>query len=837
MDFMQKMLMALIILLALAIPAAAQEAGQCENVLPPRLEIGGQGIVTVATGFFLNLRSEPGLNSEEIIRLANGEFFEVVDGPICVDGLNWWQVKQFSLTGWIAESTSRDYMVEPFDSSRLPATLPPVPRTGPSPVLLADNPPTLETDFIRWDWEAFLESMNSFYNPSDPLAVALPERYQGTDFPAGPFDLGEVRFVDELDLNAAQRDLLAQNGFVVVPGGMAQFEDAYRWDDNWNPETGHSYWVTTDALLHSLHVAFDNLLQFIEVEALHSQLSDVLAASYAAAVADHEAQLETDLEPAARAAVIYYAVALGLLDPAAYDAAVSTPYRADADALIEAALEAQGRLDVPFLPRYQEDFSQYKPRGHYTTGPEQEQYFRAMMWLGRITFLARDNESLQASLFALRALRLSGEYQNWQSISDLLTFLIGPADNLGPPEYLPIAQESFGAELPAANFADPVMLAGFRAQVEALSGPLIHNVVRPLGTQAEELDEATRGFRLFGQRFTFDGYAMQRLIYPEVGVVGNERPLPSGLDVAAVMGSDIAYRLLDGRGDTAYENYIENLLELRSEASAMNGPDWLQNAYGGWLWALQPLWARPAEPYPPLLNTEAWLLRDLQAGLGSWAELKHDTLLYTVQPMGGLGGGGPRTVTTYSLIEPNPLVFSRVALVSAAIADGLRVRGMGDYAPSSEPPPGLYHLRGAFENVAELSAMLAEMARKELWGEPLTDDEQLFLKYDFGQKLWYTRYLAQLPLADPPEVAAVVADVASNPDAGTTLQVGTGYVDYIYVITHSPNGLQVTRGTVYSYYEFIQPIDNRLNDDEWRDALAAGVVPPRPDWVSVFFAP
>src|SRR5690606_41861015 len=101
-------------------------------------------------------------------------------------------------------------------------------------------------------------------------------------------------------------------------------------------------------------------------------------------------------------------------------------------------------------------------------------YVRAMLGLRRITFLARDNESLQASLFALRALRLSGEYQNWQSISDLLTFLIGPADNLGPPEYLPIAQESFGAELPAANFADPVMLAGVRAQVQALSCPLIH---------------------------------------------------------------------------------------------------------------------------------------------------------------------------------------------------------------------------------------------------------------------------------------------------------------------------------------------------------------------------
>lgn len=834
---MRQLFFALLVLFSFAFPAAAQDTAGCDSALPPRLIAGQQGRVTVDTGFFLNLRAEPGVNAETIIQLANGESFEVVSGPECVDGFNWWEIRQFALTGWVAESTNRDYMVEPLDSSILPTLPPPPTDIGISPVLLADNPATLETDFIRWDWDAFLENLGGFYNPPDPLAVTLPETYQGTDFPVGPFDLSKVRFVDEVGLSEGQRALLAENGFVVVPAGLAQFEDSYYSSDAWNTETGHSFWVTSDAVLHSLYVAFDNLLQFLETENFHADLRDVLTGSYAAAVSDWETAQNTDLEPAARAAVTYYAVALGLLDSAAYETAVSGEFRAEADPLIDAALDAQGRLAVPFLFDYDEDFSQYKPRGHYTVSPEQERYFRAMMWLGRITFLAKDTEPLQSSLFALRALEQSGTYAQWQSISDLLTFLVGPTDNLGPLDYLPVARDVFGADLPTAQFADSALLADFQAQVQALPGPRINNVVRPLGTQVDELDEATRGFRLFGQRFTFDGYAMQRLIYPYVGVAGNERTLPSGLDVAAALGSDRAYQLLDARGDTAYEDYIDHMIDLRSQVSQMNPEDWLQNAYGGWLWALQPLWARRAEQYPPLMSTDAWLLRDLQAGLGSWAELKHATLLYAAQPMGGLGGGGPREITTHSLIEPNPLVFSRIALVSAAIADGLQVRGIGNYEPSPEPPPALYHIQDAFQNTAELSAMLTEMARKELWGEPLTDDEQLFLKYDFGQKLRYTRYLAELPLADPPEVAAIVADVASNPDSGQVLQVGTGYVDYIYVITDSPAGLQLTRGTVYSYYEFINPIDNRLNDDEWRAALAAGEVPPRPDWVGAFFAP
>ena len=840
---MRKMLFALVLLWSVTIPAAAQDA--CGASLPTRLTVGQQGLVTVDEGFFLNLRAMPGVNSSTLLRLADGEFFDVIGGPQCVDGILWWKVQQFALTGWIAESASGAYMVEPFDTGVLPtiAVLPsPVPAL--SPVLLANNPDTLETDFIQWDWETFLADMSSFYQPPDPLTVTLPESYQGTDIPSGPFDLSDVRFVDEIEFTEAQLALLAQNGFVVVPAGKLQFEDAYRYMgdyDNetgvngWDAETGHSFWVTTDAMLHSLHVAFDNLLQFLEVEQFHSRLRDVLTASYTAAVEGWEAAQDSDLEPAARAAVTYYAVALGLLDPTSYDSVVSGDIRAEADPLLEAAQDGAGLVDVPFMPGYIEDFTQYIPRGHYTTGPEQERYFRAMMWLGRITFLARDDAPLQASLFTLKALRESGQYENWQSISDLLTFLVGPTDNLGPPDYLPIAQDVFGSELDAEQFADPALLAEFRAQIQGLPGPRINNVVRPIGTEAEELDDATRGFRVFGQRFTFDGYAMQRLIYPYVGVAGNERALPSGLDAAAALGSDTAYDLLYQRGDTNYANYVSNLTDLRSIVSGLNGPDWLANAYGGWLWALQPLWARNPESYPPLMSSESWLLRDLQAGLGSWAELKHATLLYTVQPMGGLGGGGERTNTTHSLIEPNPLVFSRVALVAAGVSQGLRERGIGEFDFAGEPP-ALSNIRGAFDNIAELSAMLTEMARKELWGEPLTDDEQLFLKYDFGMKLWYTRYLAELALADPPEMAAIVADVASNPDAGVVLEAGTGFVDTIYVIADSPDGLHLTRGTVYSYYEFVQPIDERLTDEAWREMLNAGEAPPRPDWVGAFFA-
>ena len=45
---------------------------------------------------------------------------------------------------------------------------------------------------------------------------------------------------------------------------------------------------------------------------------------------------------------------------------------------------------MPVLEDYEEDFSQYKPRSYYAGNPLLESYFRAMMWMGRITFTRQE---------------------------------------------------------------------------------------------------------------------------------------------------------------------------------------------------------------------------------------------------------------------------------------------------------------------------------------------------------------------------------------------------------------------------------------------------------------
>jgi hypothetical protein len=63
------------------------------------------------------------------------------------------------------------------------------------------------------------------------------------------------------------------------------------------------------------------------------------------------------------------------------------------------------------------------------------------------------------------------------------------------------------------------------------------------------------------------------------------------------------------------------------------------------------------------------------------------------------------------------------------------------------------------------------------------------------------------------------------------LQEAVGDAFPMYVLVPSEKGTTATVGGVFSYYEFKQPMSERLTDESWQ---AMGVRPPQPDWVGSF---
>ena len=716
------------------------------------------------------------------------------------------------------------------------------------PVIPTDNPTSLNTPIVAWNWNAYIaDSYWANEGIPDPLSTQLPQTYMG-NLPTLPIDISQVAWVDDVGLNDSQRAMLAQNGFVVVPTGLDFFDQAYsQYENVWdvmNPETYEAeverpYWISTDAVLHTLYLNFENLLKFTELDVLHYKMSGILANAYQTAYATYQGLIGTPLEAQARGSAVFYAVALGLFastwEDRSYWTVQDEAIRAEADVLIAQAVNAVDVLNVPFLNDYREDFSQYKPRGHYTTDPTLESYFRGMMWLGRITFLVKDDASLVSSLFVLKALNESGGLTAWREIADFITFLVGDEDNFGPIQYMPLAELIFGVGIPTDSLGDVTLLEAFRQEVFKLPAPKISNVKTEMDVTQEELPDLTRGFRFFGQRFTFDAYVMQNLLNPYVkeNPEGLVRPLPSSLDVASALGSDVAYELLQARGDTTFDKFIGNMTMLREEVNTFTAEDWFKNIYGGWLWTLQPLFVRRDEAYPPMMSTRAWQLKDLQTGLASYTELKHATVLYAAQPEGRGGGGGLPPVPPTSFVEPNPYVFARIAIVAAALQP--KVQAFAFESQSDYPSVGAISF--TLEQLSVLSARLAYISQKQMFGETLTDDEKYFLKYDVHGYLNGIRTsLGDLVAPeDRPPFSAVVTDIATNSDIEAVLQIGTGKIDYIYVVVTGDDGtLQLARGAVYSFYEFINDINNRLTDEQWREMITNGQIPPRPDWTSEF---
>ena len=211
------------------------------------------------------------------------------------------------------------------------------------------------------------------------------------------------------------------------------------------------------------------------------------------------------------------------------------------------------------------------------------------------------------------------------------------------------------------------------------------------------------------------------------------------------------------------------------------------------------------------MQNRAWTRKQLETYLGSWAELKHDTILYAKQVYAEMGGGD-EPLDDRGYVEPNPEVYARLAALTRMTIDGLKSRDLlseGDMK--------------ALERMEELAKKLKVIAEKELANTPLDDEEYELIK-SFGGQLehFWLEALRDEGVDHPSAVyenpAALIADVATDPN-GLVLEEGTGFVSYIYVVVPVDGKLRITKGGVYSYYEFPWPAADRLTNEKWKEML------------------
>jgi len=648
-------------------------------------------------------------------------------------------------------------------------------------------------------------------------------------------DLSNITNKDMFRLSPAAVNLLIENGFVVVP---TTYEKEFFTLYERNRYEPVPLFITTDSILHNYHLYFDHLLRVVETEKLAPELKELNKAMLTRAQKQYQELKGTDWENAARRVVGFFAVAGKLLDS---DVPVPAEVKNEVENELVLIENHQGVAVSPLMNMggsgdsgdlLQEDYSQYIPRGHYERSDLLKAYFKSMMWYGRMTFRVNNEDETKSAVLITLALNHGENQQMWDRIYATTNFFVGKSDDISYVQFKELIDEIYGT---GAGLQE--LVSGrekwneFLAAAGELAPPVINSMPLINATSPVERENETKGFRFMGQRFTLDASVFQRLLYPEVmeNSRGEMRVLPRALDIPAVMGSEEAYDILQTTGETGYRNYPENLAEMKAYAAGLSKETWTQNLYWSWLYTLMPLIREKPDGYPSFMRNSAWARKDLNTYLGSWTELKHDTILYA-KPVYAEAGGGGGDIDDRGYVEPNPELYARLASLVKMTSSGLQARGLLSERDQE-----------SLARMETLVLALKTIAEKELSNTPLTDEEyDLIRSYGVQLEHFWLEALRDEGIDHHSAVydrpAALVADVANNPGGRQVLEEATGNIFEIYAVVPVDGKLRIAVGGVYSYYEFLWPLNDRLTDSRWHRMLNDGQAPPLPGWTGTFIA-
>jgi len=669
-------------------------------------------------------------------------------------------------------------------------------------------------------------------------------------------NLSNVTNASDFTFSDAAKNLLVKNAFVVKPSYNNEFFPLY--ESNRYSHTPS--FITTDSMVHNYHLMFDFLLKQLEEQKLAAELKQLNANMLSESLNQYNSLKGTEWENAAKRNVGFFAVGSKLLNSSVNIPSIVANEVNQELALIEAhqgiekspVMNIGGgqdtMIDTPQGPQsleaLKEDYSQYIPRGHYDKTEELKAYFKSMMWYGRLTFRMKSDDEVKSALLITLALNKENNQNSWNKIYEPVNFFVGKSDDITYYQFKDLAEKVYGTNATIQSVSsDKNKLTSFINETKTLEPPQINSM--PIFNAAIQPDreKEIKGFRFMGQRFTIDAAIFQRLVTREVGPKGEScanapfsdgRMLPKGLDIPSAMGSDEALNILKAQGETQHACYPENMSKMQTYLSGLPTENWTQNLYWGWLYQLRPLLDEKGNGYPSFMQNTAWVRKELNTFLGSWSQLKHDTILYAKQVYAESGVGGPEEKDDRGYVEPNPYVYARLASLLKMTNEGLEMRGLLTAS-----------MKDNLGKMEQLAVSLKTISEKELNNEKLTDNEYELIRSFGGQlehfwlevnkdELAFKQSTSQRDYLNE-NPAAIVADVATDPN-GQVLKEGTGKISEIYVVVPIDGKLRIAKGGVYSYYEFTWPMSDRLTDKKWRELLNSSQAPALPSWTDAFVA-
>ena len=656
------------------------------------------------------------------------------------------------------------------------------------------------------------------------------------------YDLDYFELINKVyELTDSEKQLLEQNKFVVLNRmGTEDILDAYKF-----------YWVkdlpifiTTDTMLHTWHLIFDHTLEDLEEKIFYPLLSELGNNIVLNALIEYNYNHLMD-------DTLIYLIVASELSNSTYSEELPSDIKNASEKIISAIMNeisldsAISQFNTELTTRFIDDFSQYKPRGHYTHSETLKQYFRLFKWFSRIPFFFDDYAGIKflqtpptkMVKSALEIIWLLKEttircFENditgleiWNIFKSFLDVIVGQTNSISPTIIHTICKDFLGDFWYIGDIDDNLI---FQIQEIVLNDLTILKPKIPYIIDARAGScSSPKTFVLFGERLTLDSYALNHFVYPYV----DYRFLPTSLDFAAAcLESQRSIELLASEFDK-YPGLFEIIVAMQEELNNITGVE-KQTAHWHWIGSLKDIAVNEPECngsliLPEFMNSFAWLDEKLTTIMGSWTQLKHDLILYSKHSITQVVCSTP---TGY--VEPYPEFYKSLRNLSQLYKSSLLPLESIGYNFSHHE----YYYLWALDDFSEATIMLEAISYKELNGLQLTEDEKRFINSTYGEmglcggpfvEGWLAEIIRKLDVAYakvdrfPNSRTSLVADIHIDTNTGDILHLATGLLEPIIAVVPGWEGDEITVvGPVFSFYEFALPGYQRLNDEEWRGILA-----------------
>ena len=630
------------------------------------------------------------------------------------------------------------------------------------------------------------------------------------------------------EFDQALSQQLGEEGFAIVPARHAQLFQVYEENDY----REFPNFVTTDLYLQLYHLYIDCMLRELEMyQFFHTIVSYNDDMVEAMKKLYQKTESGTALERATAHNLRFFTIADVLFrGMKSYDANTDQLIAEEVDKAIKATDDFSN-----FMADYKNvmfGYSLFRPRGHYTRNYVLEEYFRGMMWLQSVPFgMDNDDEVNAAVIIAYTMMNNPEIQQKYDKINKIITYMMGQPDNLS---IIQVIGELKKINRPMEDLLnDKQAMSKLKKDLEEIGNKATR--IRPKYERTSH-----NKINVMPQRYQPDAEVLQEMVdYDNKPTL---RATPKGLDFMAAMGVSAAEQILKEE-QTPWKDYDNHLKDMKKRMGEIN---WDETICTRWMNTLKVLnvWSgdkNNQKQLPYFMLNPEWSKKDLNAALASWAELKHDAILYAKQPMGAeCGGGGPPEPIVKGYVEPNVGFWKKAIELLDNTEKLLKEQDM-----LTEK------IKDATQRIREEAQFLLNISEKELAGKELSEEEYgqiecigaTFENISLDlvrEKDQYLMGWSDVQGAD--KKVALVADVYTanadnNPDKSILFEA-VGEADEIYVVVEIGGYLYLTRGSVLSYREFIQPIDQpRLTDEEWQEQLEKNARKGVPEWMKRIIVP